>query len=84
MAKFLCRIQVRSDAHRELDGAWFRAFDYERWGYWEPAEVRRQAVIIGLAAESLGGEAWAERAAGLGRLGQPGPEGGGRVNMEAA
>ncbi len=33
LAKFLCRIQVRSEAHRELDGAWFRAFDFERWEY---------------------------------------------------
>lgn len=34
LAAFLCRIQVRSDAHPELDGAWFRAFDFERWDYW--------------------------------------------------
>ena len=34
LAKFLCRIQVRSDGHRELDGAWFRAFDFKRWEYW--------------------------------------------------
>ena len=33
LARFLCRIQVRSDAHRELDGAWFRAFDFGRWEY---------------------------------------------------
>lgn len=34
LAEFLCRIQVRSDAHPELDGAWFRGFDFERWQYW--------------------------------------------------
>ena len=34
LAAFLCRIQVRSEAHPELDGAWFRAFDYRRWDYW--------------------------------------------------
>lgn len=34
LAKFLCRIQVRSEAHPELDGAWFRAFDFQRWEYW--------------------------------------------------
>jgi hypothetical protein len=34
LAEFLCRIQVRSETHPELDGAWFRAFDFERWEYW--------------------------------------------------
>ena len=34
LAEFLCRIQVRSEAHPELDGAWFRAFDYEKWEHW--------------------------------------------------
>ncbi len=34
LADFLVRIQVRSDAHPDLDGAWFRAFDYGRWDYW--------------------------------------------------
>jgi len=34
LAKFLCRIQVRSEAHPELDGAWYRAFDFRRWEYW--------------------------------------------------
>jgi hypothetical protein len=34
LAKFLCRIQVRSERHPELDGAWFRAFDFHRWEYW--------------------------------------------------
>jgi hypothetical protein len=34
MAEFLCRIQIRSEAHPELDGAWFRAFDFKRWEYW--------------------------------------------------
>lgn len=34
LAQFLCRIQVRSERHPELDGAWFRAFDYRRWDYW--------------------------------------------------
>ena len=34
LAKFLCRIQIRSEAHPELDGGWFRAFDYKRWEYW--------------------------------------------------
>ncbi len=34
LANFLCRIQVRSEDHPELDGAWFRAFDFDRWEYW--------------------------------------------------
>lgn len=34
LARFLCRIQVRSDRHPELDGGWFRAFDYRLWDYW--------------------------------------------------
>ena len=34
LAEFLCRIQIRSEAHPELDGAWYRAFNFERWEYW--------------------------------------------------
>lgn len=34
LADFLIRIQVKSEKHKELDGAWFRAFDYNRWDYW--------------------------------------------------
>ncbi len=34
LAKFLCRIQIRSEAHPELDGGWFRAFEFRRWDYW--------------------------------------------------
>jgi len=34
LADFLVRIQVRSEAHPELDGGWFRAFDFRRWDYW--------------------------------------------------
>ncbi|MCK5804120.1 MAG: hypothetical protein KAI66_14890 [Lentisphaeria bacterium] len=34
LAQFLCRIQVLSQDHPELDGAWFRAFDYKKWDYW--------------------------------------------------
>jgi len=34
VAEFLIRIQARSEAHPELDGAWFRAFDFGRWDYW--------------------------------------------------
>jgi hypothetical protein len=34
LAGFLCRIQIASLAHPELDGAWYRAFDFRRWEYW--------------------------------------------------
>jgi len=34
LGDFMMRIQVRSEAHPELDGAWFRAFDFNRWEYW--------------------------------------------------
>ncbi|NIA12298.1 MAG: hypothetical protein GWP10_21940 [Nitrospiraceae bacterium] len=33
LADFLIRIQIRSEKHSELDGGWFRAFDYRRWEY---------------------------------------------------
>ncbi len=34
LARFLCRIQIRSESHPELDGAWYRGFDFEKWEYW--------------------------------------------------
>lgn len=34
LSDFLTRIQVTSQKHPDLDGAWFRAFDYSRWDYW--------------------------------------------------
>ena len=34
LAKFLCRIQLRSQQLPWLDGAWFRAFDFGKWDYW--------------------------------------------------
>ena len=34
LSDFMTRIQVRSNTHSDLDGAWFRAFDYNRWDYW--------------------------------------------------
>ncbi len=34
LARFLCRIQVSSQSHPELDGTWFRAFDFQRWEHW--------------------------------------------------
>jgi len=34
LTDFMVRIQVRSETHPELDGAWYRAFDFNRWEYW--------------------------------------------------
>ncbi len=34
LTRFLCRVQIRSEDHPELDGGWFRAFDFRRWEYW--------------------------------------------------
>lgn len=34
LSDFLTRIQVKSPTHPDLDGAWFRAFDYDKWEYW--------------------------------------------------
>lgn len=34
LSDFLTRIQVKSERYNDLDGAWFRAFEYDRWEYW--------------------------------------------------
>lgn len=34
LINFLLRVQIRSETHPELDGAWFRAFDFDLWDYW--------------------------------------------------
>lgn len=34
LSDFLVRIQVKSKKFNDIDGAWFRAFDYKRWDYW--------------------------------------------------
>ena len=34
LSDFLTRIQIKSSRHQDLDGGWFRAFDYKRWDYW--------------------------------------------------
>ncbi len=34
MAEFFIRIQLRSEDHKDIDGGWFRAFDYSNWEYW--------------------------------------------------
>lgn len=34
LSDFLIRIQVRSDRYKDLDGAWFRGFEFNKWEYW--------------------------------------------------
>jgi len=34
LANFLCRAQIKSILHPELDGSWFRAFDFGEWSFW--------------------------------------------------
>jgi hypothetical protein len=34
IASFLVKIQVNSRVESELNGAWFRAFNYDKWDYW--------------------------------------------------
>ncbi len=34
LAEYICRIQARSESHPELDGVWYRGFDFQRWQYW--------------------------------------------------
>ena len=34
LCEFLVRIQARSEMYRSLDGAWYRAFNYQDWNYW--------------------------------------------------
>lgn len=34
LAEFLIRIQVKSEKHTEVDGGWYRAFDFNQWEYW--------------------------------------------------
>lgn len=34
MADFFIRTQTRSEARPELDGSWYRGFDYKKWDYW--------------------------------------------------
>ncbi len=34
LAEYICRIQARSETHPELNGVWYRGFDFQRWQYW--------------------------------------------------
>ena len=34
MADFFIRTQTKSESHPELDGTWYRGFDFKKWDYW--------------------------------------------------
>ena len=34
MADFFIRTQTQSQKHQELDGTWYRGFDFQKWEYW--------------------------------------------------
>ena len=36
----------------------------DRWGYWRPEEIQRQALALGLALGHLGGEDWSQKTNG--------------------
>jgi hypothetical protein len=55
LAEYLCRIQVRSEKIPYLDGAWFRAFDYQRWDYWASSADMGWGVW---SVEAGWGQAW--------------------------
>jgi len=66
LADYLCRIQVRSDARPELDGAWMRSFDFRRWEYWgSSGDVGWGAWCV----ESGWSQAWITAVFGLRLLG---------------
>jgi hypothetical protein len=69
LADFLVRIQVRSETHQELDGAWFRAFEFDRWKYWASnADLGWGAWSI----ESGWTQGWIVTTLALGELGECG------------
>ncbi len=62
LARYLCRIQVRSEQHPNLDGAWFRAFDFRKWDYWSSsADFGWGAWCV----EAGWGQAWIAATLGL-------------------
>jgi len=62
LARYLCRIQVRSKEHPNLNGTWFRAFDYRRWDYWASSA---DAGWGAWSAETGWGPAWITAVLGL-------------------
>jgi len=70
LAQFLVRVQTRSEAHPDLDGAWLRGFDFRRWEYggangdsgwgaWCTETGWMQAwIVAGLAMRQAGTTLW--------------------------
>ena len=59
LANFLVRIQAKSGqaAQPELDGAWFRAFDYHKWEVQQAVNFFHSSIIIsqlGCVAQGVG------------------------------
>ncbi len=62
LAAFLCRIQARSESLPYINGAWLRAFDYDKWDFWaSPADVGWGPWSV----ESGWGHAWITAVMGL-------------------
>ena len=62
LAAFLVRAQARSARFPAVDGAWFRAFDFEQWDYWaSSADVGWGAWSV----EAGWGPAWIAATLGL-------------------
>ena len=62
LTAFLCRIQARSESMPTINGAWLRAFDFDKWDFWaSPADVGWGPWSV----ESGWGHAWITAVMGL-------------------
>lgn len=64
LAEYLCRIQIKSEKYPYLDGAWYRAFDFNKWEYWASSG---DAGWGAWSVESGWGQAWISALLGLRR-----------------
>ena len=62
LAEYLCRIQISSQKYPYLHGAWFRAFDFNKWEYWASSG---DAGWGAWCIESGWGQAWITAILGL-------------------
>ena len=62
LTEYLCRIQIQSPALPYLNGAWFRAFDYQKWEYWASSGDSGWGAW---SIESGWGQAWISAILGL-------------------
>jgi hypothetical protein len=62
LAEYLCRIQIKSESYPYLQGAWFRAFDYQKWEFWASSG---DAGWGAWCVESGWGQAWIATILGL-------------------